>query len=161
MARIDDEGLEGLAELIKKLNPAQQKKLEKLMSAKAKGIKKTKRVNKISLGSEDLVVGEEEENTRLSSDGSIVHSQVSKRGLYDCGHVITNDNFGHEAECGHTVCRACAERWDLVCAVEGCLNKLCTVNGCSRRVIEGRNVCRQHVKWVKARIFLQKTGLMK
>ena len=161
MARIDDEGLEGLAELIKKLNPNQQKKLERLMHAKAKGIKKTKRVQKISLGSEDLVVGEEEENTRLSSDGSIVHSQVSKRGLYDCKHAITPDNFGHEAECGHTVCKECAERWDLVCAVEGCLNKLCTVNGCSRRVIEGRNVCREHVKWVKARIFCQKIGFLK
>jgi len=161
MAEIDDEGLEGLADLFSNLKPSQKKKLERLVSARAKGIKKTKRVQKISLGSEDLIVGEEEENTRMAKDGSIVHSHVTNKGLYDCNHAITPDNFGHKAECGHTVCKACAERYALVCSYEGCMRKLCAKKGCYLRVVDGVNFCIEHGKGAKVYMFLRNIGLVK
>lgn len=150
----EDDMLEKMAEVLSSLDSGQKKKLEMLMGAKSKNIKTTKKVHKISLGSEELILGEEAESTGVDEDGGIVQETVSKTGVYDCGHLRTPDNFGHQAECGHIACKTCVEKELLVCAKKGCMQKLCPKDDCYRFTVNNMNLCEKHAKELKRNLFL-------
>ncbi|MBN1794246.1 MAG: hypothetical protein JW844_04720 [Candidatus Omnitrophica bacterium] len=155
MAKLnEDDMLEGIADILSKMKPTQRKKLETLMNAKARGIKKTRKVKKLSLGSGDLILSEEEEEVKFGKDGGIVHNHVTSSGLYDCGHARTHDNFGHQAECGHTACKACVEKEHLVCAKKGCMQKLCPRDDCYRFVVNNMNLCKKHAREINVNAWL-------
>lgn len=155
MAKLnEDDMLEGIADILSKMKPTQRKKLETLMNAKAKGIKKTRKVKKISLGSGDLILSKEEEDIEVGKNGGIVHNHVTSSGLYDCRHTRTPDNFGHQAECGHTACKDCVKNEKLVCQRTGCMQKLCPRDDCYRYVVENMNLCRKHARELKLNLFL-------
>ncbi len=154
MPEMDDDVLEGMADVLSRMNDGQKKKLEALMNAKAKGIKKSRRVHKISLGSRDLTLADEEESTSIGKDGGIVHKHTKKSDLYDCGHQIREDNFGHQAECGHTACKSCVETYKLICQRTGCMQKLCPKDNCYRFVVDNINLCKKHARQLKFNFFL-------
>ncbi|MBN1156823.1 hypothetical protein JXA85_04345 [Candidatus Woesearchaeota archaeon] len=162
MAGINDDSLDDLAELITNLKPVQKKKLEMLLNAKARGIKKSRKVSKLGLGDYELVMGEQEENTRLDKDGSIIHEQSDSTELFDCGHSGGKEFFGHIADgCGHTVCKPCVSAFNLICAYPGCFVKLCPRPGCSHffQEFDGALVCRKHIGAVRRnRFFLRLFG---
>jgi hypothetical protein len=141
--------LEGLAEILAELKPTQRKKLEVLMNARARGIKKTRIVDKLSFETvgDDDDMSEYEEDTDLDSSGAILHKKTSRMKLFDCGHPASRVNFGHKAECGHTICRECVEKYNLICAYPGCLKKLCSRPKCYSRMVGGQFYCVKHGRW--------------
>ncbi len=163
MDELDDDSLDELAEMLSELKPAQRKKLEMLLNAKARGIKKTRIVDKLSSETvgRDGNLSEYEEDTSIDDDGGIIHKKTTKFKLFDCGHPASKENFGHIAECGHTVCRDCVERWALICAYEGCLKKLCARPGCFLSVADGVNFCKAHGRGAKVYVFFRNIGLLK
>lgn len=161
MPEMDGDMLEGMADVLSKMSDSQRKKLEALMNAKAKGIKKSRRIHKISLGSRDLTLADEEESTGIGKDESIVRKHTIKSSLYDCGHQIREDNFGHQAECGHAICRACVERFNLICNYDGCMKKLCAVPRCFTRDVDGKLYCTKHGREGKFFTFLMNIGLLR
>jgi hypothetical protein len=146
MDDLDNDSLDELADILSELNPVQRKKLEMLLHAKTRGIKKTRIVDKLSSETvgRDGNLSEYEEDTSIDDDGGIIHKKTSKFKLFDCGHPASKENFGHIAECGHTVCRDCVEKLDLVCAYPGCHKKLCSRPKCYSRIVRGRYYCVPH-----------------
>ena len=143
-AEMDGDMLEGMADVLSKMSDSQRKKLEALMSAKAKGIKKSRRIHKISLGSRDLTLADEEESTGMGKDGTMVHKHTITSELFECGHAASKEDFGHVAECGHVICRNCVVAFSLMCAFPGCMKKLCSVPGCYLKVADGVSFCNMH-----------------
>lgn len=156
MPEMDDDVIEGMADALSRMSGSQRKKLEALMNAKAKGIKKTKIVDKISFEAvgKDGHLSEYEEETGVDKNGGIVHKKTTKIKLFDCGHTATKENFGHVAECGHTACKVCVEKMDLVCQSKKCMQKLCPKDNCYRFVVENMNLCKKHARQLKLNLFL-------
>lgn len=80
----------------------------------------------------------------------IVHVQDVREIILECGHSA-RIGLGHIAECGHTVCALCIERFVLECAKPGCFRKLCTVRKCrcSARSVENLFYCKRHSIWAR------------
>lgn len=152
----ENDMLEGMAKFYSTLTLKQKKKFASLIKRRQgpKGIKTVRKVNKISLGSQELITGDEEENTFADSDGRIVHTHTKNTNSYTCGHPITENNFGHKAECGHTACKDCVKELHLVCQRTGCAQKLCPLDDCYRYVVENLNLCRKHARELNWNLFL-------
>ncbi len=161
MPEMDDDVLEGMAEVLARMNSSQRKKLEVLLSAKAKGIKKTKRVEKLSFETvgKDGNLSEYEEHTGLDRDGAITHKEITKMKLFDCGHPASKEDFGHRAECGHVICKNCVMGFSLMCAYPGCMKKLCSVPGCYLKVADGVSFCNLHGRFAKFYVFCRNIGI--
>lgn len=111
---------------------------------------KTKRTRKIISrfnAQEGLLFDIKEGKTYIEGQG-IVHVQDVKEIILDCGHSA-RIGLGHIAECGHTVCALCIERFVLECAEMSCFKKLCTVPKCkcSARDVDGVFFCKNHYFW--------------
>ncbi len=159
----EDDMLKGMADILSKMKPTQKKKLETLMNANARGIKKTRVVEKLSFEAvgPDGEMSEYEEDTGIDKGGGILHKRTTKIKLFDCGHPATKENFGHIAECGHTICSACVEKFNLICYYAGCMKKLCAVPRCFTREVNGKLYCKRHGREGKFFMFLMDIGLLK
>lgn len=157
----EDDMLKGMADILSKMKPTQKKKLEALMNAKARGIKKTRVVEKLSFEAvgPDGEMSEYEEDTGIDKGGGILHKRTTKIKLFDCGHPATKENFGHIAECGHTACRDCVKNEHLVCQRAACMQKLCPLDGCYRYVVDNINLCKKHARELNWNYFLFNFGL--
>jgi hypothetical protein len=103
------------------------------------GIKRFKKQKIISrFNAEDGVLSETEGGRFYVPGEGIVEGARETEILLDCGHSSIF-GVGHVAECGHTVCRLCIQKYVLVCAHPGCFRNLCIVKGCrnSARVMRG------------------------
>ena len=109
---------------------------------------KTKRVRKIisRYNPSDGIASEIDEGKTYVPGRGIVHVQDVHKKILDCGHPLSL-GLGHVAACGHTVCKACADKYGLECAEENCHWKLCTIEGCGchARFKDGRYYCVEHV----------------
>lgn len=157
----EDDMLEGMAEILAKMKPTQRKKLEAMLNAKARGIKKTRVVEKLSFEpvGEDGEMSEYEEDTGIDKHGGILHKKTTKTKLFDCGHPAIMANFGHRAECGHTACKDCVKDEQLVCQRTGCMQKLCPRDDCYRYVVADMNLCKKHARELNFNAFMSTFGL--
>ena len=65
--------------------------------------------------------------------------------VLNCRHPYRN-GLGHEADCKHTVCIDCLERYNLVCAEPGCFRAFCTAEKCRNKphMYAGLPFCLKH-----------------
>lgn len=120
------------------------------------GIKTKRTRRRISrFNPEDGLLFEADEGKVYVPGRGIVHVHEVKEKILDCGHSA-RVGLGHIAECGHTVCALCIERFVLECAEMSCFKKLCTVPRCYRcaREVEGAFFCRKHYFWACIDSFL-------
>ncbi len=113
------------------------------------GIKTKRTRRRISrFNPEDGLLLDVEEGKVYVPGKGILHIREVKEKILDCGHSA-GFGLGHIAECRHTVCVLCVERFVLECAEFSCFKKLCTVPRCYRcaREVEGVFFCRKHWFW--------------
>ena len=108
---------------------------------------KTKRTRRriARFNPEDGLLLDIEEGKVYVPGKGIVQVHEVKEKILDCNHS-SRFGLGHIADCGHTVCTLCVERYVLECAKPGCFRKLCIVPKCKCCAREVENVfyCRKH-----------------
>ncbi len=111
--------------------------------------KRTRKIISRFNAQDGLLFDIKEGKTYVEGQG-IVHVHDVKEIILDCGHSA-RIGLGHIAECGHTVCAFCIERFVLECARLGCFRKLCTVRKCrcSARSVDNIFFCRRHSIWAR------------
>ena len=115
---------------------------EKIIPLAVAGIKKTVRKQKLSSKrfSESGVFSSIDEQKIYVPGKGIVHSFIENIVFFDCGHMASKENYGGICEYGHVVCRECL----FLCAHPGCFRRLCTIRGCSRKIVDGEMFCKPH-----------------
>lgn len=113
---------------------------------------KTKRTRRriTKFNPEDGLLLDIEEGKVYVPGKGIVQIHEVKEKILDCNHS-SRFGLGHIADCGHTVCSLCVERYVLECAKPGCFKKLCTVPKCKCCAREVDNVffCKRHAFWAR------------
>jgi hypothetical protein len=110
------------------------------------GIKKVKRQKIIlKFNSENGVLSDVETGKSYVEKHGIVEGIRQAIVLLPCGHP-EGYGIGHEADCGHLICRRCVDSYYLVCAQPGCFRKFCTVRKCRNKphVFGELPFCRKH-----------------
>lgn len=113
------------------------------------GIKKRKRIVRLSrFNLRDGIVSDTDEIKDYVPGKGIVHIQDIHAKILDCGHSA-GLGLGHVADCGHTVCTLCVEKFILECQNPDCFRRLCTVERCPScaRFVDGVYSCRGHYFW--------------
>jgi len=111
------------------------------------GIKKEKKQKRISrFDWKEGILFEVEAERGFDPEGGIIEGSIETEIILDCRHP-SSVGFGHVAECGHTICRQCQEKFILTCADPGCFLRLCVVQGCSNSARAGLGVffCKWHL----------------
>lgn len=110
------------------------------------GIKKKKRRVRLSrFNAQDGIVSDTDEIKNYIPGQGIVHIQEVQAKILDCGHSA-GLGLGHVADCGHTACAMCVEKFILECQDPGCFKRLCTVQGClcCALYVDGVYSCKEH-----------------
>lgn len=123
-----------------------QNDFEEIPKAGISGIKRFKKQKRFSSYNQENAVFSDVEGGRSYVPGhGIIEGVRETEIILDCGHS-SSFGIGHIAECGHTVCLSCVQKYTLVCAHPSCFRKLCTVKGCknSARMMSGVYFCKKH-----------------
>lgn len=123
-----------------------KEKFEKILKSGISGIKRIKRQKRFSRFSHKDGVYSKTEAGRFYVPGQgIVEASRQTQIIFDCGHPASY-GLGHQADCGHVICRMCTDTEGLVCAERNCFRKFCTLAGCKNHphVMGGLLFCRHH-----------------
>ncbi|MFH1014749.1 MAG: hypothetical protein V1762_02355 [Nitrospirota bacterium] len=116
--------------------------LERMFAESASGIKSIRRKQELLVKkfSELGTFADISEDKIYVPGRGIVHSVNESLTVFDCGHLASPENYGGICEHGHVVCKDCL----ILCAFPGCFKRLCTVRGCSRKIVRGKAYCKFH-----------------
>ena len=110
------------------------------------GIKRKRKRKRVTpFNPEDGIVSDSGGGTVFVPGHGIIEGDDENEIILACGHPASF-GIGHQADCGHLICRWCLEHYPLVCAEHGCFRKFCTVKGCRNKphAYAGLPFCMKH-----------------